>query len=114
MSENRRGFRSFDRDYGAKARAVGRAAVGRQVIRLLRTQAYHLYVNPLGLQLRAVRCREVEQELAVRAWAHERCIELARNFLPDLVARAADAGADAGLDVGRIRAELITHGLQCG
>src|SRR6267378_5506133 len=107
MSENRGGFRSFDRDYGGETGAVGCTPVGRQVIRLLCAQADHLYVNPLGLQLRAVRCREVEQELAIRAWAYERCIELARNFLPDLVARAAYAGADAGLDVGRLRAELI-------
>src|SRR5438094_9593637 len=88
--------------------------MGRQVIRLLRAQADHLYLDPLAFELRAVRCREVEQELAIRAWAHERCIELARDLLPDLVARAADAGADAGLDVGRIRAVLITHGLPRG
>src|ERR1700736_596334 len=98
MSGNRRGFRSFNRDYGAEAGAVRMAAVRRKEVVLLGADADVIDgLDAEPFELGAVGCRKVEQEAISLAFAHEPRIELRRHFLADLVAAAADAWTNAGL-----------------
>src|SRR4051812_30085935 len=64
-------------------------------------------LDALGLELRGIRGREVEQPLATGARADKAGVELPRDFLPHLVATPADARADARAK--EVAAVLLTH-----
>src|SRR4051794_24393214 len=64
-------------------------------------------LDALGLELRGIRGREVEQPLASGARADEAGVELPGDVLPHLVAPPADTGADARAK--EMAAVLLTH-----
>src|SRR6266849_6337414 len=107
MSENRRGFRSFNRDDGAEPSAVRMTTVRWKEVVLLRADTDVIDRRHAGfLELRAVGRVEVE-EGSTAFLSQESHVELRRDFLADLVTTAADARPYAGPNVAT--AVLVLH-----
>src|SRR5712691_2554696 len=99
MSENRRGFRSFNSDDGAEPSAVRMTTVRWKEVVLLRAHADVIdRRRACFLELRAVGSREVEQG-STAFLRQESRVELRRDFLANLVTAAADARPYAGPNV---------------